>query len=109
MEDETWCFAYDSETKRQSSEWVRETSPRQKKLKSQWSHIKNMLIKFFHSQGAVRKEFVREGKTLNAEYFKGLMDRLLKLIHRVRPAAFCSRIFFLLHNNAQAHKAASVC
>jgi hypothetical protein len=26
--DETWCFAYDPETKLQSSEWVGETSPR---------------------------------------------------------------------------------
>jgi hypothetical protein len=31
MGDETQCFAYDSETKRQSSEWVSETSPRLKK------------------------------------------------------------------------------
>ena len=30
--DETWCFANDPETKRQSSEWVGETSPRPKKL-----------------------------------------------------------------------------
>jgi hypothetical protein len=30
---ETWCFSYDSDTKRQSSEWVGETSPRKKKLK----------------------------------------------------------------------------
>ena len=37
------------------------------------------------------------------------MDRLLKYIQRVRPAAFCSRDFFLLHDNAPAHKAASVC
>jgi hypothetical protein len=26
MGDETWCFAYDPETKQQSSEWVSETS-----------------------------------------------------------------------------------
>jgi hypothetical protein len=37
------------------------------------------------------------------------MDRLLKRIKRVRPAAFCCRDFFLLHDNAPAHKAASVC
>jgi transposase len=37
------------------------------------------------------------------------MDRLLKRIQRVRPAAFCCRDFFLLHDNAPAHKAASVC
>jgi hypothetical protein len=37
------------------------------------------------------------------------MDRLLKHIHRVRLSAFCSRDFVLLHDNAPAHKAASVC
>jgi len=31
--DETWGFAYDTETKRQNSEWVGEKSPRPKKLK----------------------------------------------------------------------------
>ena len=29
--DETWCFAYDPETNRQSSEWVGETSLARKK------------------------------------------------------------------------------
>jgi len=57
----------------------------------------------------VHKEFVPEGKTVNVEFYKAAMDRLLKCIHRVHPAAFCSRDFFLLHNNAPAHKAASVC
>jgi len=57
----------------------------------------------------VYKEFVPEGKTVNAEFNKGVMDRLLKRIQRVRPAAFCSRDFFLLHDNAPVHKAASVC
>jgi histone-lysine N-methyltransferase SETMAR len=37
------------------------------------------------------------------------MDRLLKRIQRVRPAAFCSRDFFLLHDNAPAHKVAKFC
>jgi hypothetical protein len=31
--DETWCFAYDPNTKRQSFEWVGEISPRRKKMK----------------------------------------------------------------------------
>ena len=44
--DETWCFAYDPETKRQSSKWVGETSPRPQKLKFQRSRIKTMLIFF---------------------------------------------------------------
>jgi len=91
--DETWCVAYDSETKRHISEWVDETSPRPKRLKFRRSHNKTMLITFFDSQGVVHKEFVPEGKTVNAESYEGVMDCLLKRIQRVRPAAFCSRDF----------------
>jgi hypothetical protein len=68
-----------------------------------------LIIFFFNSQGIVHKEFVPEGKTLNAEFYKGVMDRLLKCIQQVHPAAFCSQDFFLLHDNVPAHKAASVC
>jgi hypothetical protein len=49
-----------------------------------------MLINFFDSQALVHKEFVPEGKTVNAEFYKGVTDRLLKRIQQVRPAAFCS-------------------
>jgi hypothetical protein len=42
--DETWCFAYDPETKRQNSEWVGETSPLPNNLKFQKSRAKIMLI-----------------------------------------------------------------
>jgi len=43
------------------------------------------------------------------EFLKGAMYSLLKRIQRVRSAAFCARDLFLLHDNAPAHKAASVC
>jgi hypothetical protein len=49
-----------------------------------------MLIILFDSQGIVHKEFIPEGKTVNAEFHKGVMDLLLKCIHWVRPAAFCN-------------------
>jgi hypothetical protein len=55
----------------------------------------------------VNKEFIPQGNTGNAEFYKGVMDRYLKRIQRVRPAEFCSRDFFLLHDNAPAHKAAN--
>ena len=105
--DETWCFAYDPETKWHNSEWVGETSPQPKKLQFKRSHIKTTLIIFFDSQGVVYKEFVQVGKTANAECYKGVMDRLLKPIQRVRQVAFCSRYIFLLHDNAPTHKSAS--
>jgi len=68
-----------------------------------------MLIIFSDSPGVMHKEIVPEGKTVNAEFYKAAMDRLLKRIQRARPAAFCCRHFFLLLDNVPAHKAASVC
>ena len=94
--DKNWCFACDPETKRQTSEWLGETSPWPKKLKFRRSCVKTMLIIFSDSQGVVLKEFVPQGKTENAVFYKGVMDRLLKRIQRVCPAAFCSRDFFLV-------------
>jgi len=42
--DETWCFVYNHETKRQNSEWAGKTSPRPKKLKFKRLRIKTMLM-----------------------------------------------------------------
>jgi hypothetical protein len=70
-----------------------ETSPWPKKLKFQKSRIKTTLIIFFDSQGVVYKEFISEGKTVNAEFYKGVMDHLLKRIQRICPAAFYSQDF----------------
>jgi len=106
--DESWCFAYDPETKRQSAQWVGKNSPRPKKLRFQKSKIKTMLIVFFDSQGIIHKEFVPPGRTVNAEFYKNVLDRLCKRIARVRPALWKDRSFFLLHDNAPAHTAAIV-
>ena len=64
-----------------------------------------LTIFFFDSQGVVHKEFVPDGKTVNAELYTGILDRLLKRIQH----PFCSGDFFLLHDNAPAHKAESFC
>jgi hypothetical protein len=58
-------------------------------------HVDN----FFYSQGVMHKEFVPEGKTVNSEFYKGVIDHLLKRIQQAGPAVFCSRDFFLLHSN----------
>ena len=57
----------------------------------------------------MHKEFVPRGKPVNTKFYKRVTDRPLKRIQRVRPAAFCSWDFFLCHENAPAHKPASVC
>jgi hypothetical protein len=42
----------------------------------------------------VHKEFVPDGKTVNAEFYKGVMHRLLKRIQPVRSGAFSFQDFF---------------
>ena len=106
--DESWCFAYDPETKRQSSEWVGEHSPRLKKVRFQKSRVKTMLIVFFDSQGIVHKEYMQEGCTVNAEYYKDVLDHLISRIQRVRRTLYRTHDFFLLHDNAPAHMAAII-
>jgi len=68
-----------------------------------------MLLIFFQLSRVVHIEFVPEGKTVNTEFYKGVMDHLLTCIQWVRPAAFCSRDFFLLHDYVPTRKAANVC
>jgi hypothetical protein len=54
-----------------------------------------MLIVFFDSQGVVHEEFVEEGfVTVNAEYYKGVLNRLISRIRLIRPALYHTRDFF---------------
>ena len=47
--DESWCYKYDPETKRQFAEWKSKDEPKPKKLCFQKSRIKTMLITFYDS------------------------------------------------------------
>jgi len=67
--DETWYFAYDPETKWQFwMGWWEIPSTEETKIPkvTHQDHVDN----FFDSQGIVNKEFLPEGKTVNAEFYK---------------------------------------
>ena len=80
--------------------------------KTAWrlSRVKTMLVIFFNWQGVIHKEFVPEGETITAVYYKGVMERLLNRTRRVRPGRCESGDRFLLarqrpvpqHDNRQA-------
>jgi len=67
-----------------------------------------MLIVFFDAEGVIHREFVPEGQKVNAEFYVGVLDPLLKRIRRVRTTKFQSSEWFLLHDNAPSHNAATV-
>ena len=65
-----------------------------------------MLIVFFSdAEGVIHREFVPEGQRVNAEFYVGVLDRLLKRIRQVRTAKFQSSEWFLLHDNVPSHNA----
>ena len=45
------------------------------------------------------------GETINAVYYKGVMERLLDRIRLVRPSVCESGEWFLSHDNAPSHNA----
>ncbi len=98
--DESWCFAYNAKGKCHSATWVSTRSPKAKKLHFEKSHIKTMLVAFFNSRGLAHIEFVPTGQTVNTNFHKDVLDRLIKRIN-------CGD-WFLQHDNAPAHTAASV-
>ena len=65
-----------------------------------------MLIFFFDSQGIVHKEFVPPGQTVNQTFYWEVLERLRKMVARVRPGI--ARTWMLHHNNAPCHTAVSI-
>ncbi|XP_035226671.1 protein GVQW3-like [Stegodyphus dumicola] len=80
--DESWCYQYDPETKRQSSEWQSPSSPRQKKFRFEKSKIKVMLIAFFDCDGLIHDEFLPPNMTINGQFYTYFVR---KRIRRVKP------------------------
>ena len=74
--DETWVYAYDPETKSQSSQWKSPGSPRLKKARQVRSNFKSMLICFFDQKEIVHKEFVPPGQTVNAAFYVKVLKHL---------------------------------
>lgn len=102
--DETWCFQYDPETKRQSAEWKHPDEPNPKKSRLEKSKVKTMLICFYDSKGIIHKEFVPPGQTVNAVFYLGVLKRLVRRIRRIRPEYREEGSWRLLHDSAPSHR-----
>ncbi len=67
-----------------------------------------MLVAFFNSRGLIHKEFVPTGQTVNANFYKYVLDRLIKRINRAHPDLRASGDWFPQDNNTSTHSTASV-
>ena len=107
-EDESWCFQYDPQTKRQSAEWRSTGSPPSKKLRRQPSTTKTMIIIFFYARGIGHHEFGPQGQTVNQEVYISALRRMRKTLRRCCPDLWPSGQWTLLHDNARPHTPLSV-
>lgn len=98
--DETWCFLYDPQTKRQSVEWKTKTSPKRKSFRMDKRKGKVMLVVFFDYKGVIHNEFIPDGQTVNKEKYVEILRRLRDAIRRKRPEKWIEKDWVLLHDNA---------
>jgi len=106
--EESIGYAYDPETKLQSSQWKSPGSPRPKTARMQESKMKTMLICFFDQEGIVHREFVPPGMTVNADFYCGVLRRLRENVRRRRPQKWQNQNLIIHHDNAPAHRSFNV-
>ena len=99
--DEFWMFEYDPESKRQSSEWHTQSSPKPKKVSHQnnadcllWCPRNHPFI------------FVPQEQTVNAACYLEVLKRLKHRVAGVRPDI--KDVFKLHHDKAPSHTALDV-
>ena len=99
--DESWIYYYDSETKRQSSQWKHAGSPRPKKA-SKSTH-KPLMIPFFDSTGMIYMHWVPTGQTVDKEYYVEVLREFRKRFRRKRSALFKSGQWHFHLDNTPIH------
>lgn len=106
--DETWVYAYEPETKRQSMEWRGNFSPVKKLARMVKSSCKVMLVTFFDCSGLIHYEFIPPGQNVNQYLYKEILQRLFEKMRKKRVSIWRTRNFRLLHDNARPHTALSI-
>ena len=95
--DESWIYCYDSENKRQSSQWKQAGSSRHKKARPSKSTL------FFYSTGMIFMHWVPTGQAVNKEYYVEVLRELRKRFLGKRPALFKSGQWHFQQDNAPVH------
>jgi len=82
--DETCCFQYDPEAKRQSMQWKTQNSLRPKKARVSQSQVKTMPVCFFDHKGIVHYAFIAQGQMVKQQCYLGVPTRLRECVRRKR-------------------------
>ena len=101
--DERWIYWYDTETKRQSSQWKHAGSPRPKKTRQSKSTHKHLMIPFSETTGVIYMHWFPSRQTVNKEYYVEVLWGPRKRFGRKRPALFKSSQWHFHQDNTAVH------
>jgi histone-lysine N-methyltransferase SETMAR len=101
--DESWIYAYDPETKQQSTVWVFQDEPNPTKVVREKSTSKQMVACFFGITGHVATVALEDRKTVNSEWYTTIcLPHVFEVIRKKSK----KRRIILHHDNASSHTAA---
>lgn len=101
--DETWIHHYTPETGQHAAQWVEPGEVAPKRPKTQQSAGKVLASVFWDAKGIIFIDYLEDGRTINADYYVALLDRLNEDLKKKRKVTQRKTILFL-HDNAPAHK-----
>lgn len=101
--DESWIYAYEPETKQQSTVWVFQDEPNRTKVVRGRSTSKQMVACFFGINGHVATVPLHERRTVNSDWYTTIC--LPKVLEEIRKTNKTRRII-LHHDNASSHTSA---
>lgn len=101
--DESWIYAYEPETKQQSTVWVFQDEPNPTKVTRSRSTSKQMVACFFAKTGHVATVPLEQRRTVNSEWYTTIC--LPEVFGELRKTNRRRRII-LHHDNASSHTSA---
>ncbi|GFS96965.1 uncharacterized protein NPIL_468521, partial [Nephila pilipes] len=100
ISDESWIYAYEPETKQQSTVWVFQVEAKPTKVVRGRSTSKQMIACFFGINGHVATVALEQRRTVNSEWYTTIC--LPEVIGEIRKKQKNRRII-LHHDNASSH------
>ena len=98
---------FTNKDKRSNMVWLSENEPRPEVLKSSFRNRKRMFTIFFNTQGPVVVDILRDGVTVNAQYYSEVaLPQVLQQLDETAPSRRKTHML-LHHDNAAPHKAGS--
>ena len=101
---ETRLYDYDPLTKQQSMERRKSGSPPPKKFRMQKTAGKFLASIFWDQEGILLIDYLPKCQIINADFYSFLLVQL-KDILKENPCGKLTKVFFILHDNAPAHRA----